>query len=192
MQGGLTVVAVTSLWLPILVSAVIVFVASSLIHMFIGWHKNDFPQLPGEDRVIDSLRPLAIPRGDYLVPRPSGRQDLRSPAFLEKLNKGPVLVMTVLPNGPVPMGRNLVQWFIYSVIVGVFCAYVAGHALGPGADYLRVFQIAGTVAFVGYALALWQMSIWYGRSWRLTVKATIDGLIYALLTAGTLGWLWPR
>jgi hypothetical protein len=185
------VVAVTSLWLPILVSAVIVFVASSLIHMFIGWHKNDFPQLPGEDRVIDSLRPLAIPRGDYLVPRPSGRQDLRSPAFLEKLNKGPVLVMTVLPNGPVPVGRNLVQWFIYSVIVSVFSAYVAGRALGPGADYLRVFQIAGTVAFVGYALALWQMSIWYGRSWRLTVKATIDGLIYALLTAGTLGWLWP-
>jgi hypothetical protein len=186
------VVAIISLWLPILVSAVIVFIASSVIHMYLGWHNNDHPKLPAEDRVMDSLRPLAIPPGDYMVPRPTGPKDLRSPEFLEKLNKGPVLVLTVLPNGPVSMGRNLLLWFIYSLIVSLFSAYIAGRSLSVGADYLRVFQMAGATAFIGYALALWQLSIWYGRSWWLTVKASLDGLIYALLTAGTFGWLWPR
>lgn len=185
-------VAITALWLPILVSAVIVFIASSVIHMYLGWHNNDHPKLPAEDRVMDSLRPLAIPPGDYMVPRPSGPQDLRSPEFLEKMNKGPVLVLTVLPNGPVSMARNLLLWFIYSAVVSLFSAYIAGRSLAVGADYLRVFQIAGATAFIGYALALWQMSIWYGRSWWLTVKSSVDGLIYALLTAGTFGWLWPR
>ena len=58
--------------------------------------------------------------------------------------------------------------------------------------YLRVFRFAGATAFIGYAVALWQMSIWYRRAWSTTIKATVDGLIYALLTAGTFGWLWPR
>ena len=67
------------LWLPILLSSVIVFVVSSLIHMVSPWHKSDYPKMPNEDKVTDALRPLAIPPGDYMVPRPSSRQDLRSP-----------------------------------------------------------------------------------------------------------------
>jgi hypothetical protein len=55
-----------------------------------------------------------------------------------------------------------------------------------------VFRFAGTTAFIGYSVALWQMSIWYRRAWSTTIKATVDGLIYALLTAGVFGWLWPR
>jgi len=85
-----------------------------------------------------------------------------------------------------------VHWFIYSAVVGFFAAYVAGRALPAEAEYLRVFRFAGVTAFVGYSLALWQMSIWYRRAWSTTVKATVDGLVYALLTAGTFGWLWPR
>ncbi len=180
-----------ALWLPILLSAVIVFVASSAIHMTPLWHKNDYPKVPNEDKVRDALRPLAIPPGDYMVPR-ANMQEMRSPEFLEKLKKGPVMVLTVMPNAPISMGRNLVLWFLYSVVVAFFSAYVASRALPPGTDYLRVFQLIGATAFVGYALALWQMSIWYQRSWSSTVKATVDGLIYGLLTAGTFGWLWPR
>lgn len=116
---------------------------------------------------------------------------MKTPEFLEKLRQGPVMVFTVMPGGPMSMGRNLVQWFLYSVVIGIFAAYVAGRALPPGSAYLQVFRFAGTAAFLCYAVALWQMSIWYRRSWLLTVKATIDGLIYALLTAGVFGWLWP-
>ncbi len=181
-----------ALWVPILLSAVIVFVVSSLIHMASPWHKSDYPKLPNEDRVMDVLRPLAIPPGDYMMPRPSSRQEMRSPQFAEKFKKGPVMMFTVWPGGSMSMGRQLVQWFLYAVIVGVFAAYVAGRALPPGAEYLHVFRFAGVTAFIGYALALWQMSIWYRRAWLTTVKATVDGLIYALLTAGTFGWLWPR
>ena len=102
------------------------------------------------------------------------------------------MMLTVMPNGPFAMGKNLVLWFLYSAVVGIFAAYVAGTALPAGAPYLRVFQFVGVTAFIGYSVALWQMSIWYRRAWRLTIKATVDGLIYALLTAGTFGWLWPQ
>jgi hypothetical protein len=182
---------VTALWLPILLSAVLVFVVSSIIHMASPWHKGDYPRLPNEDKVLDALRPLGIPVGDYMMPRPSSREEMSSPAFAEKMKAGPVVMMTVMP-GSMAMGRNLSMWFAYLVVVGVFAGYVAGRALPTGAPYLRVFQFVGATAFVGYALALWQMSIWYRRAWLTTVKATIDGLIYALLTAGMFGWLWPR
>lgn len=182
----------SALWLPILISAVFVFVASSVIHMALPWHKNDYRQMPNEDKAMDALRPLAIPPGDYMVPRPSTRQDLQSPAFGEKLKKGPVMVVTVLPNGPMSMGTNLALWFAYGVVISAFAGYIAGRALPPGAHYLQVFRFAGATAFIGYSAALWQMSIWYRRAWTTTIKATIDGLIYALLIAGTFGWLWPR
>ena len=117
---------------------------------------------------------------------------MNTPAFAEKMKAGPVMVFTVMPSGPMSMSRNLVLWFIYSAVVGFFAAYVAGRALPAGAEYLRVFRFVGVIAFVGYSLALWQMSIWYRRAWSTTVKATVDGLVYALLTAGTFGWLWPR
>lgn len=181
-----------ALWLPILVSAVIVFVASSVIHMMLPWHKSDYPKLPNEDRFRDAVRPLAIPPGDYMVPRPSSREELASPAFAEKIKQGPNVVMTVIPSGPMTMGKQLGLWFLYAVVVGFFAAYVAGRALPPGSAYLQVFRFIGATAFIGYAVALWQMSIWYRRAWLTTFKATVDGLIYALLTAGTFGWLWPR
>lgn len=184
--------SLTSLWLPVLLSAVAVFAVSSVIHVVLPWHKNDYPKVPNEDKVMDALRPLAIPPGDYMIPRAESTETMRSPEFIDKLKKGPVWVLTVLPNGPLSMGKNLVQWFLYSVVVGVFSAYVAGRALPPGAEYLNVFRFAGTTAFVGYVLALWQMSIWYRRAWTTTVKATVDGLIYALVTAGMFGWLWPQ
>jgi hypothetical protein len=181
----------SALWLPILLSSVIVFVVSSAVHMALPWHKNDYPRVPNEDKLRDALRPLAIPPGDYMVPRPTNTAEMRSPEFIEKIQKGPNMIMTVLPSGPWSMKRNLSLWFLYLVAVGVFAAYVAGRALPVGADYLSVFRFAGVTAFLGYTAALWQMSIWYHRAWSTTMKASVDGLIYGLLTAGTFGWLWP-
>jgi hypothetical protein len=181
-----------ALWLPIVVSAVIVFIASSIIHMGPFWHRGDYPKVPNEDRLRDAVRSASIPPGEYMVPRAASSKDMQAPEFQEKLKQGPVLVMTVLPNGMMSMTSNLVQWFLYCVLVSFFAAYVASRALPGGTEYLRVFQLIGATAFVGYTLALYQMSIWYKRSWNLTLKATVDGLIYALLTAGTFGWLWPH
>ncbi len=184
--------ALGSLWLPILLSSVFVFILSSLIHMVTPWHKNDYVKMPNEDKAMDALRPLNIPPGDYMVPRPASMQDMKSPEFLDKLKKGPVMVVTVLPNGPGSIGRNMVLWFIYLVVVGVFAAYVAGRALPAGARYLAVFRFAGVSAFLGYSLALWQFAIWFRRSLGTTIRGTLDGFLYALVTAGTFGWLWPH
>lgn len=182
----------TALLLPILLSAVLVFIVSSIIHMVTPWHKNEYPKLPNEDQVRNALRPLALPPGDYMVPRASSPQEMRSPEFMEKTKQGPNLILTVLPTGPFSMTKNLIMWFVYSLVVGVFAGYVAGRALPYGTAYLQVFRFAGVAAFLGYAVALWQMSIWYQRSWITTIKATVDGLLYALLTAGVFGWLWPH
>ena len=183
---------ILELWLPLLVSSVFVYVASSIIHMALPWHKSDYPRIPNEEKVMESLRPLAIPPGDYMVPRCSSPKEMRTPEFMEKLKQGPVMVVTMLPNGQFSMGRNLTMWFIYILVVGYFAAYVAGRALPHGTPYLQVFRFVGATAFIGYALALWQMSIWYRRAWSITLKSTFDGLIYAGLTAGTFGWLWPK
>src|SRR5574341_624754 len=109
----------SALWLPILLSSVLIFVVSSIIHMALPWHKNDYPKMPNEEKVMDALRPFAIPPGDYMVPCASNSQELRSPEFAEKLKKGPVMILTVLPSGPMSMGTNLVLWFLYSVVVGL-------------------------------------------------------------------------
>lgn len=182
----------SALWLPILLSSVIVFVVSSIIHMATPLHKNDYRSLPDEDKVAAALRPFAIPPGDYMLPRCSSMEEMRSPQFLEKMKQGPVMMATIMPNGAPTMGKSLVLWFVYSAVIGVFAAYIAGRALPRGADYLRVFQFVSVTALLGYSAALWQMSIWYRRAWSTTIIATFDGFIYALLTAGVFGWLWPR
>jgi hypothetical protein len=148
--------------------------------------------VPNEDKLRDAVRPLDIPPGDYMVPRAASREELRTPEFAAKMKAGPVMMLTVIPNGPWSMGRNLMLWFLYLIVVGILAAYVTGRALSVGAPYLQVFQFIGTTAFIGYSVALWQMSIWYRRAWSTTIKATVDGLIYSLLTGGVFGWLWPR
>lgn len=185
-------IGLTELWLPILVSSVLVFFVSSLIHMVLPWHKGDYPKMPNEEKVRDALRPLAIPPGDYSIPRASSMQDMKSPEFNEKMTQGPVLMMTVMPNGPMAMTKNLVNWFLYLLVIGIFAAYAAGLALPEGSGYRGVFRVVGVTAFACYSMALLQMSIWYRRGWSLTLKSMFDGLIYALLTAGVFGWLWPR
>lgn len=183
-------VSLAALWLPILAAAVLVFLASSFLHMALKYHRADYAQVKAEDRVMDALRPFSIAPGDYMLPCP-GMGSPQSPEFLAKMTQGPVVFMTVLPSGSVAMGGSLAAWFLYCLVVGLFAGYLTSRALPPGAPYLEVFRFTATVAFVGYALALWQHTIWYKRSWTTTLRSTIDGLVYALLTGGVFGWLWP-
>jgi hypothetical protein len=186
------VVSIASLWLPILLSAVAVFVVSSLIHMATPWHKGDYRPLPKEDEVMAALRKFDIPPGDYMVPCAGSMKAFKEPAFMEKMKAGPRAVVTFFPLGDVKMGAQLAQWFLYSILIGITAAYISGRALGPGAHYVKVFRFAGATAFYGYSLALLQNSIWYKKSWGTTLRSCFDGLIYGLLTAGFFGWLWPR
>ena len=184
-------VPLISLWMPILLSAVIVFIASSIVHMVLKYHQNDWEKLPQEDQVLDALRPLNLQPGEYMAPKPVNMAESKAPAFVEKLQSGPVLAMTVLPPGEWTMGSRLLQWFLFGVLVSIFAGYVAGRTLPPGTAYLMVMRIAGTVAFAAYSLAYVPVSIWYSRKWSTTFKNIFDGLIYGLLTGGTFGLLWP-
>ena len=185
-------VPIFSLWLPILLSSVFVFVASSLFHMVFRYHSNDLRKLPDEGAVAEALRKLNIPAGEYILPHASGPKEMNSAEFQEKVRKGPGVILTIWPSGRPSMVTNLSQWFLYSIVVSIFSAYVAGRALGPDAEYLAVFRFVGVTAFACYAVGGWQDSIWFKRSWITTFKNTFDGLLYALLTAGTFGWLWIR
>ena len=178
-------------WLPILLSAVIVFIASSIIHMVFTYHRTDFGRLPDEDKVMETLQTFDIPPGDYVVPCAGSAKNMKSQEYIDKMNKGPVAFLTIIPSGPPKMAKSLVLWFLYSIVVGTIAAYITSRAVGREAEYLTVFRFAGCTAFTGYAIALLQNSIWYKRSWAATIKSMFDGLIYALLTAGTFGWLWP-
>jgi hypothetical protein len=127
-----------------------------------------------------------------MVPYAGGAAGMKDPKYQEMMKKGPVVIMTVLPGGGSNMGANLAMWFVYCLVVSVFAAYVAGRAVAPGSSYLAAFRFAGVTAFAAYALALWQNAIWYKRSLGATIRNSFDGLVYALLTAGTFGWLWPK
>lgn len=177
---------IASLWTAILLATIIVFVVSSVIHMAPLWHRHDFVPLPREAEVLTALRPLALPPGDYFLPFCPDMKQMKTPEFQEKLRQGPVAMLSVQRNGPVNMGRPLTLWFLYCLLVGVFAAYIASRRLPPGTPYRRVFQIVGATAFMGYALALLQNSIWKHRGWGITLKGCVDGLIYATLTAGVM------
>jgi hypothetical protein len=183
-------VSLTALWLPILLSAVAVFIASSIIHMALPWHSKDFKKFPAEDGVLDAMRPFNLAPGQYVAPRPDRMAHMSSPEFKAKVARGPRLALTVL-SASNSIARNLVLWFVYGIVIGVFAAYVAGLTLGPGAEYMTVFRITSTVTFAAYALALWHNVIWYSSGFAATVRSTIDALVYGLLTGGVFGWLWP-
>jgi len=183
-------VSIFSLWLPIILSAIGVFIASSLVHMVLKYHNSDFGKLPSEDKVMAALRPFALAPGEYVMPHAADGKERSGQAFRDKLEAGPVAFLTVM-SSDFGMGKSLLLWFLYCVVMGIFAAYISGHALAPGAHYLEVFRFAGASAFGGYALALMQNSIWFKRAWSSTLKSMADGLLYALLTAGVFGWLWP-
>jgi len=185
----------SALWLPIVLSAVIIFVASSIMHMLLPYHRSDYKQLPDEDKSRSALRATGLACGLYIFPYGT-HKDMNTPAMVEKYNQGPVGMMIVFKNGPPFMPKFLGLWFGYCLLIGFFVAYVAAHTMGaqtfaPHMQYLAVFRIVGSAAFLAFGLGPLANVIWKGYPWVFVIKEVIDGLIYALLMAGTFGWLWP-
>jgi len=184
-------VPLSALWLPIVLSAVIVFVASSIMHMVLPYHRSDYRKLPDEDRAMTALRSVGLTRGLYVFPFCTPKE-MKTPEAQEKYKQGPVGFMTIYHNGPPAMPKFLGQWFGFCLIVSFFVAYLAGHTVAPGLTYLAVFRVVGTAAFMAYGLGNITNGVWRGWPWSMVIKEVVDGLVYGLLTAGTFGWLWPR
>ena len=185
-------VGVSDLWLPILVSSVLVFLVSAIIHMVLKYHNTDFTRLPNEDAVRAAMRAGTTAPGQYVIPYCTEMKDMEKPEMKQKYTEGPVAVITVLPTGIPNIGKNLAQWFAFLLVASLFIAYVAEHSLARDATYLQVFRNVGAVGFMVYGLGQVPNSIWWGKPWKNTAKDLLDGLVYGLVTAGTFGWLWPN
>ena len=180
-----------SLWLPVIVSAVLVFVASSIIHMMLKYHKADHRGLPNEAAVREVLGKANLPPGLYMTPHCEDHSKLKDPAVQEQFTKGPVALITMLPKGAPNMGKHLGLWMGFCLLVSFVCAYLARHTLHPGDPGMLVCQITGTVAFAAYGLAQISDTIWKGQPWGNTMRHLLDAIIYAVVTGGTFSFLWP-
>lgn len=185
-------ITLLDLWLPILLSSVFVFVASSIIHMCLPIHKADYRRMPDEAEVLALLRAKRLEPGGYVFPHLGSMKEMGSPEALEKYRQGPVGFLTVVPSGPPAMGKNLLQWFLYSVLIGVIVAHVATLAgLERGASFSAIFHLTATIAILGHAVTSIPDSIWKGQPWTSTCKFIGDGIVYGLIVGATFGWLWP-
>lgn len=178
------------LLLPIFLSAIFVFIVSSITHMVLPLHKKNYRKLPGEKDILEEFRVQRVRPGAYMFPFAT-MKEMSSPDVIEKYNQGPVGILTMLPNGMPKMGKNLLQWFVYLLFIGVFIAYIAAIELTRGTDYMTVFRVTGAIAFIVYVATPIYESIWKGQSWRTSFIFIFDGVLYALVTAGAFGWLWP-
>ena len=185
-------VSLGSLLLPILVSAVLVFIVSAIIHMVLKYHNKDYTALPNEEAVRAAIRAGNPKPAQYIIPYCSDMKDMEKPEMKQKYVEGPIAVINLMPSGAPKMGKSLTQWFIFILIVSFFIAYVAAHTIQQGAEYLHVFRVVGAVGFLAYSAGQFPESIWMGKPWAVSIKNAIDGLVYGLVTAGTFGWLWPR
>ena len=182
-------VQLTSLWLPILLSAIAVFIASSLVWTVVQWHKGDWRKLPDEEAARRAL--AGVPPGEYNIPHAADGTARRSPEWQQKFKEGPAVMMTVVPHGEMAIGKQLLQWILYCLVISLLVGYVAAATLPAGTAYLKVFQVTTTTAWLAYSGHAAMGAIWFGQGWGRTVKEIIDGLVYGLLTAGFFGWLWP-
>jgi hypothetical protein len=89
------------------------------------------------------------------------------------------------------MGPQLLHWLVFSLVVSVFAAYIGGHTVAHGAQFLAVLRVTGAVAFLGYAGGKWSDTIWKGKPVSCSIKDLVDGLVYGLATGAVFAWLWP-
>lgn len=180
-----------ALWIPILVSAVAVYIASSLFWMVIRHHDSDWKGMPGEESILEAMRKAGLKRGQYRFPYAEARK-MQSPEMKKKAAEGPAGFLIAWERWDLSMGKMLAAWFVYLVVISLLVAYLTGRLLPAGTAFRPVFRAAGTAATLAYAGALIPNSIWWGRSWSMTAKDVFDGVVYGLLTGGVFAWLWPR
>ena len=183
-------VELSSIWLPILLSAVFVFIASSVLHMMIPIHSKDYSALPGEDEILATMGKHGITPGLYRFPFCTSMKEMGSPEHLAKMNQGPNGMLTILPDGPMAMGKYLLHWFAFSLLITLFVGYLSSMALEAEATFREVFRFAGTAATLGFAIPVLCDSIWKAVPWPVPFRFFFDGVVYSLVTGATFAWFW--
>jgi hypothetical protein len=178
------------LWLPVIVSALAVFVASFVVWTVLPHHKKDMKVLPDEKAWTECLSKLSIPPGIYMWPGCGSSEEMKSEEYKARYAAGPwgsVNIMRAKPN----FGRNLVLVFLVYLVISIFVGYITGLARPAGAESLAVFRVAGAVAVLGYCAGALPGAIFMGKPGRFVLTDFLDSLAYGLLTGLIFGWLWP-
>ena len=184
--------SLAELWMPILLAAVLVFVASSLIHMVFKWHNPDYRKLGNEDEVRTALRASNPAPGQYMIPYCIGAEGMKDPAMQKKWEEGPIGFLMLRPAGMPSMGASLGQWFALALLVSLASGYLASRTVPEGASFLAVCRVVGVTTFLAYACGGPINAIWAAKPWVSAAKEVLDAFIYGLVSACAFGWLWPR
>lgn len=179
------------LWLPIIASSVLVFVASSLIHMVFKWHNSDYRKLANEDEVMAAIRAASPTPGQYVMPHCIEMKATGEESMQKKFRDGPVGFLTLRKSGPPSMGASLVQWFLLVLVIATIAACLAMQCYGLHGDAHRAGHLVGMVSLLAYACGGVQAGIWMGKPWGSVAKDLLGALIYATVSALTFMWLWP-
>jgi hypothetical protein len=185
-------VSLEQLWLPIVLSAVLMFVVSTLVHMVFKWHNSDYRALPNEDAVRSVIRSGNPAPGQYLMPYCKDPKEMKSPEMLQKFQEGPLGFVTLRKPGMPSMGAPLAQWFALNLLVAIAAGYLASRTLPFGAGFLTVCRLVGIVVFLAYAGGSVSQAIWMGKPWVSAAKELLDSFLYGLVSALAFAWLWPR
>lgn len=184
-------VSLAQLWLPILLGAIGVFVASSILHMvFQAWHSVDYHGFSNEDEVAAAMRKGSPAPGMYMIPY-CKMGDFKKPETLEKFKKGPLAFLLIRAGTSPGMGKSLSLWFVFCLVVSLFSGYLGSATLAAGTAVPQVLRVTATAAFMAFGFASIPMGIWYGQPWGAVLKDAIDGLIYGLVIGVAFAFLWP-
>jgi hypothetical protein len=179
------------LWLPILLSAVAIWIISAIVWMALPHHKQDFIGLTDEDGFMDSIRRSGIKPGNYVFPDFRDREAMKSEKISKALEEGPVGHLSVWRT-PLTMVSKLVGTFIVYIVVSTLIAYLTRVALPGPAEFAKVFQIAGTAGILAYCFSSIPNALWFGSYKRTIVASFIDGIVYGHITGAIFAWRWPH
>ena len=179
------------LWLPIVLSTVVVWIISAIVWMALPHHKRDFITLPDEDGFMDAVRKSGIKPGNYIFPDFRDPKVMKSETTQKALNEGPVGHLSVWPT-PLTMGSKMFATFIVYLVVSILIAYLTRVALPGPASFAKVFQVAATAGILAYCFSFIPNAVWFGSYKRTIVANVVDGIVYGLITGALFAWLWPH
>jgi hypothetical protein len=179
--------SVWSLWLPILISGFAIFLASCAAWMVLPHHKKEWIGLPNEDAMMRQIEGDNLPPGQYCFPYAANPEDCKTEAYKAKMQAGPRGTLTLWRDPP-NMAVNIICTLAFFLIANFTIGYLAGIALDPGEDFMKVFRFVGTAGILTYGTANILNGIWFGRK---MVADIIDGVAYGLITGAIFAAMWP-
>ena len=161
--------AIAAMIVPIIIASVLCFILSAIIWMAAPHHKNDW--IRSVDIDLSNAE-----EGQYVIPKDHMTADWYAFVFVKR--------------GRHNMGKSMTFWFLQLLVVCAMVGYLVYHTLPRGTEYLQIFRVAGTAALLGFSGAMAHKSIWWGWRWSVTWKEIFDGLLYALIVAGSFAFYW--